>query len=74
MPLVSTCSAAISAACHRPVGDKYAHLFPVKYGVVSVGKNGVGHCCFTTAADVEDPSQSCDEERPNYPVPSGLYA
>jgi hypothetical protein len=34
MPLSATCSVIISAACHRPDGDKEAHLFPVKWGAV----------------------------------------
>ena len=32
MPLASTCSAAISAACHPPRDDNEAHLFPVQWG------------------------------------------
>jgi hypothetical protein len=32
MPLSATCSVIISAACHRPDGDKEAHLFPVQWG------------------------------------------
>jgi hypothetical protein len=34
MPLNATCSVIISAACHRPDGDKEAHLFPVRWGAV----------------------------------------
>jgi hypothetical protein len=34
MPLSATCSVIISAACHRPDGDKEAHLFPVQWGAV----------------------------------------
>lgn len=51
VPLVGTCSAAISAACHRPAEDKDAHLLPVRYGDVRPYQD-VGHCCFTTALDV----------------------
>ncbi|KAJ5769280.1 hypothetical protein N7520_003839 [Penicillium odoratum] len=54
IPLASTCSAAISAACHAPEEDKQTYLFPIRWGVVKE-KDGVGHCCFTTARDVEAP-------------------
>lgn len=47
MPLAGSCSAAISAACHRPEEDVDAATKPVKWGVVS-SENGVGHCCFTS--------------------------
>ena len=47
MPLAGSCSAAISAACHRPEEDVDAAVKPVMWGVVS-SKNGVGHCCFTS--------------------------
>lgn len=55
MPLVVSCSAAISANCHRPELDEDAYLLPVRWGVVSV--NGEGHkiCSFTTMRDVEPP-------------------
>ena len=50
MPLVSTCSAAISAACHRPAEDFDSHLLPVRWGFVD------GNCwCFTTSKDVSYP-------------------
>ena len=56
MPLASTCSAAISAACHRPKEDEDAHLLPVQWGVVSrAGEPLV--CAFTTAGDVRPPPQ-----------------
>lgn len=56
MPLVSTCSAAISANCHRPEADKEAHLLPVQWG--ATGKNGSGQnlCSFTTSRYVEAPT------------------
>ena len=47
MPLAGSCSAAISAACHRPEEDVDAATKPVMWGVVS-SENGVGHCCFTS--------------------------
>lgn len=47
MPLACSCSAAISAACHRPEEDFDAAIKPVMWGVVSY-ENGVGHCCFTS--------------------------
>lgn len=59
MPMVSTCSAAISASCHRPPGDYDAWQLPVLWGVTP-GRGGkydkeVGHCSFTTARDVSRP-------------------
>jgi len=51
MPMVTTCSAAISAACHGPPEDAKAYLFPVQYGVVSE-KGETKHCSFTTDRDV----------------------
>jgi hypothetical protein len=38
IPLVSTCSIAISAASHRPLQDTDAHLLPVRWGVESQGR------------------------------------
>lgn len=54
IPLVGSCSAAISAACHRPPWDDNAALKPVKWGVVpEMGDpSGVGHCTFSSG-DVE---------------------
>lgn len=47
MPLAGSCSAAISAACHRPKDDVDAAVFPVLWG--AVGTEGpIGHCCFTS--------------------------
>ena len=57
VPFISTCSAAISAACHQPLpDDKNAYMFPVQWGEVNEDKLGVGHCCFTTARDVMPPA------------------
>ena len=47
MPLAGSCSAAISAACHRPEEDVDAATKPVMWGVVN-SENGIGHCCFTS--------------------------
>ena len=55
MPLVSTCSAAISAACHRPQEDVDAHLFPVKWGVVTAEGEKPARCAFTTWRGVREP-------------------
>ena len=46
-PLVGSCSAAISAACHRPNEDVDAPLKPVMWGAVK-SSNPIGHCCFTS--------------------------
>ena len=54
MPLVSTNSLAISAACHPPEEDKEGgYLMPVIWGVTEIDSNGVGHCTVTTAADIQ---------------------
>ena len=49
LPLAGTCSAAISAACHRPEDDIHAASKPVMWGAVDRDDN-VGHCCFTSQA------------------------
>lgn len=56
MPLASTCSAAISAACHHPEADKEAHILPVKWGVVGKTEDGIEYCSFTTSRDVVAPT------------------
>ena len=52
--LISTCSAAVTAACHAPEDDREAHLLLVRWGVVS-SDEGMRHRSFTTARDVEPP-------------------
>ncbi|KAL8940345.1 MAG: hypothetical protein Q9216_002857 [Gyalolechia sp. 2 TL-2023] len=47
MPIVSTSSAAISAACHPLDDDPDAVLLPLKWGVARKEGN-VGHCCFSS--------------------------
>jgi len=53
IPLVGSCIAAISAACHRPEADNDASTKPVRCRVAGlkfnheVGKT-VGHCSFTS--------------------------
>lgn len=53
MPLVGSCSAAISAACHKPTDDKDAARGPLMWGVIET-EGQVGHCCFTSL-QVEKP-------------------
>lgn len=57
MPLAGTCSASISAACHRPEGDVNAAFLPVQWGAVKVDQedddelhdeDAIGHCSFTS--------------------------
>lgn len=49
MPMVSTNSRAISAACHVMQEDRnHGYLMPVQWGVVEI-KDGVGKVAFTTA-------------------------
>lgn len=59
LPLVGSCSAAISAACHPPCRDKDASVSKLRWGVVKDqgldGQNdGVGYCSFTSF-EVEKP-------------------
>lgn len=50
MRMVSTNSRAISAACHPLEGDREeGYLLPLRWGVVELKEDGVGHCTFTTA-------------------------
>lgn len=56
MPLASTCSAFISAACRPPLPEnEETYRVPVQWGVVSLNVEGVGHCAFTTARSVTAP-------------------
>lgn len=47
--VVTSCSAAISAACHAAEGEeeKEACTSRVQWGVTSSGTDGVGHCAFS---------------------------
>lgn len=47
MPLVGSCSAAISAACRRPTEGVDAAKGSLMWGVVE-GEGDIGHCCFTS--------------------------
>jgi hypothetical protein len=54
MPLFSTNSLAISAACHPPDEDKAGgYLMLVIWGVTEIDSNRVGHCTVTTAVDMQ---------------------
>ena len=57
MPLAGTCSAAISAACHRPQWDGDAARKKVMWGVVSedTAADIIGHVAFSSG-DVRDPT------------------
>jgi len=50
IPLVGSCSAAISAACHKQSVDTMAYVKPVMWGVVDDDDGGseIGHCCFSS--------------------------
>ncbi|KAI8938163.1 hypothetical protein NX059_005828 [Plenodomus lindquistii] len=67
MPMASSCSAAISAACHPVPEDAQASLRPLQWGATSHGEMGedgsepVGHCTFS-GLPVEQP------------IPGRLYA
>ncbi|THY44811.1 hypothetical protein D6C99_06632 [Aureobasidium pullulans] len=54
-PIVGSCSAAISAACHPPPGQENAHLLPLQWGVIPrADGDEVSHCSFS-AGEVETP-------------------
>lgn len=57
MPLVGSCSAAISAACHRPLEDEDAHLLPVQLGIFTPAGEYPARCSFTTLRTVEPPKE-----------------
>ncbi|EME79722.1 uncharacterized protein MYCFIDRAFT_115582, partial [Pseudocercospora fijiensis CIRAD86] len=49
MPIASSCSVAIAAACHRPQDDADAAYLPVQWGEVeSEREDEIGHCSFTS--------------------------
>jgi hypothetical protein len=49
IPLASSCSAAISAACHAPVSANDASVLPLLWGVVGMEQwGGVGHCALSS--------------------------
>lgn len=55
IPLVGSCSAAISACCHRPEEDTTAFLLPLKWGCIDADRSeAVGHCTLTSM-DVTPP-------------------
>ena len=62
-PLVGSCSAAISAACHAPPWDTNVSTHAIQWGSVSemTSPGGVGHCCFSSSSVSE-------------PVPGQQYA
>lgn len=53
IPVASSCSAAISAACHPPSDDVNAAFLPLMWGVAKEGED-VGHCSFSSQ-DVTPP-------------------
>jgi hypothetical protein len=58
MPLVVSCSAAISANCHRPDKDEDAWRLPVRWGVINPKeKIGAKLCSFTTLRNVQAPEE-----------------
>ena len=70
MPLASTCSAAISASCHRHHEDLDCWLLPVRWGFVSDMEGGdSGHFTFTTARDVEYRPLAANVKKKTKPLP-----
>lgn len=56
MPVAGSCSAALSAATHRPKSDVDASILPVKWGVVTGSDTAIGHVCFTSE-EVTEPQE-----------------
>lgn len=57
MPIVGSCSLAISAACHPLKSDESASMKPLLWGAVAHEDNGQpGHCCLTSF-EVEKPKE-----------------
>jgi len=62
-PVVGTCSAAISAVCHRSACDREAPWMPLKFGERRTGgdvgaadpSSAVGHCSLTTYSRLQAP-------------------
>jgi len=49
MPLVGSCSAAISASCHRAPDDTSAALLPLKWGCIDADADReIGHCTLSS--------------------------
>lgn len=57
MPLAASCSVAISAACHPPDEDRFAHLMPVQWGIINEDEDHVKTCSFTTSRYVRAPKE-----------------
>jgi hypothetical protein len=55
IPLGGTCSAVVSAACHRPEGDEYGASELVKWGVVPREDGRPWERCSITSWSVEAP-------------------
>ncbi|KAK4249236.1 hypothetical protein C7999DRAFT_39652 [Corynascus novoguineensis] len=54
MPVVGSCSAAISAACHLVPYEKTAYKEPLQWGATNHEGYGKGHCSFSNS-EVEPP-------------------
>lgn len=49
IPLVGSCSAAISAACHKSSEEPSASLLPLQWGCTDSDTAGsIGHCAFSS--------------------------
>ena len=55
IPLVSTCSLAISANCHKPRTDNKAHLLSVQWGIYEKGRGDEGAKCSFSSLEVHPP-------------------
>lgn len=60
IPMASSCSATMSAACHPPPDDDDCHLKPVRWGVLDA-EYEIRHCTFTSQAVTK-------------PIPGEMYA
>ena len=53
--MVSTCSLAISANCHKPRTDNKAHLLSVQWGIYEKGRGDEGAKCSFSSLEVHPP-------------------
>lgn len=62
MPVVGSCSVAISAACHRPDWDTDAAFKPVQYGLTT-DDHGIVRASFTSGSVVPLEKNDKEEEQ-----------
>jgi len=59
IPLVGSCSSAISSACHRMPEEPSASLMPLKWGVVNANQGKSVMHCSLSSLEVTSPVVGC---------------